>query len=104
VKEVQMALGKEQLVMVFDTESGKARMNDGPWVFFKGCIAAERLDEIIREQKKRDDENPPPTPPDNRDGYWTCKKAAGATLKTWHWCTTVPPYTCTDSKNSSGCN
>jgi hypothetical protein len=87
----------QRLVLEFDTATGKCSVNGGVMVLFKGFITEARFNEIVANQKKIDEENPPPSNPTDRDGAWVCKVAAGTSVKTWHFCTTVPPYACSNS-------
>ena len=87
----------DRLVLEFDTKTGKCRINGSVAVYFRGCIAEERFNELLERQKEKDRSEPPATPPGDRDGYWVCKVAAGASARTWHICSTFPPYTCTNS-------
>jgi hypothetical protein len=87
----------ERLVLEFDTKTGKMSVNGGVLVYFRGFTTEEKYREIEEEQRERDKRQPPPSEPNDRDGVLVCKLAAGATFTTWHVCTTVPPYTCTNS-------
>ena len=89
----------QRVVLEFDTKTGKCRMNGGVAVYFKGCKSEERFQEELEQQQKKDRENPPPPEPDDRDGAFVCKLASGASAKTWHYCSTFPPYSCTNLKS-----
>jgi hypothetical protein len=93
--EIQME-DYRKVVLEFDTTTGKCRLNGGVAVYFKGCTSEERFQEELERQKERDREKPPPPEPTDRDGYMVCKVATGATFRTWHYCSTLPPYTCTN--------
>jgi hypothetical protein len=86
-----------RFVLEFDPETGKCKVDGGVAVAFRGFMGEELFEQILVRQKERDRAEPPPAAPDDRDGVWVCKFASGATYKTWHFCTTVPPYSCANS-------
>ena len=86
----------QSLVLAFDTKTGKFSVDGGVSVYFKGFTTEEKFNEVAARQKEKDRADPPPPAPGDRDGYFVCKLATGAARKTWHVCSTVPPYTCTN--------
>jgi hypothetical protein len=87
---------RQKVLLEFDPTAGTVRMNGGVAVAFKGCTSEDRFQEELERQQKKDREYPPPQEPSDRDGYMVCKLAVGATSRTWHYCSTLPPYTCTN--------
>lgn len=92
-----MGKANEKLVLEFDTNTGKCSINGGVPVYFKGFATEQEFNKIVEQQKVKDRADPPPDEPTDRDGYLVCKFAPGASIKTWHTCSTVPPYNCTNS-------